>query len=123
MKANNNGEIKNNSKRKEKNTKNKTQKKYKNNQEITRSLINLSKHQRDIVCKNYFNTYDTFEDKIEKLFKKNKIDFLSTNYNLEKQILRDFKEASKPSRINPQNDFYSYINDKCLIDYEVQMIQ
>ena len=71
MKANNNGEIKNNSKRKEKNIKNKTQKKYKNNQQITRSLINLSKHQRDIVCKNYFNTYDTSEDKIEELFKKN----------------------------------------------------
>jgi len=123
MKANNNGEIKNNSKRKEKNTKNKTKKKYQHNQQIIRSLIDLSKQQRDLVCKNYFNTYDTFEDKIEEFFKKHKIDFLSTNYNLEKQLLREFKEASKPSNINPQNDFYSYINEKWLKDYEVQSNQ
>lgn len=37
---------------------------------LSQSLINLSKDQRDIVCKNYFNKYDTFEDKIEELFKK-----------------------------------------------------
>ena len=67
--------------------KHKTQKKRektkkKNYHKISKSLINLSKQQKDIVCKNYFNKYDTFEDKIEELFKNNKIDFLSTNYNL-----------------------------------------
>lgn len=72
MKVNNEEIYKNNTKRKVKNTKNKT-KKY---PMLSESLINLSKQQRDIVCKNYFNTYDTFEDKIEEVFKKNKIDFL-----------------------------------------------
>lgn len=119
MKVNNEEIYKNNTKRKVKNTKNKT-KKY---PMLSESLINLSKQQRDIVCKNYFNTYDTFEDKIEEVFKKNKIDFLSTNYNLEKEILRDFREASKPSKVNPQNDYYSYINDKWLKDYELQSNQ
>ena len=116
MKINNN-----NSKRKHKYKPNKT-KKTRNDLTITKS-INLSKGQRDIVCKNYFNKYDTFEDKIEETFKKNKIDFFSTNYNLEKQLLRDFKEASQKSNINPRTDFYSYINDKWLKDFEVQETQ
>ena len=119
MKANNEETNKNTSKRKVNNTKNKTKK----NVILSESLINLSKQQRNIVCKNYFNTYDTFEDKIEEVFKKNKIDFLSINYNLEKEILRDFREASKPSNVNPQNDYYSYINEKWLKDYEVQTNQ
>ena len=110
------------------NIKNKTQKKREKREKtkkkihpkISKSLINLSKEQKDLVCKNYFNKYDTFEDKIEELFKNNKIDFLSTNYNLEKQILKDLRKAVSPSKINPQNDFYSYINDRWLKDFEVQ---
>jgi predicted metalloendopeptidase len=109
----------NNSKRKINNSKNKTIKKHDNNKPNLSQSLNLSKEQRDIVCKNYFNKYDTFEDKIEEVFKKNKIDFLSTNYNLEKKILHDFREAAKVSKVTPQNDFYSYINDKWLKDYEV----
>lgn len=74
MKAHDNQEIgnkMNNSKRKIKNSKNKTVKTRDNNKPmLSQSLINLSKDQRDIVCKNYFNKYDTFEDKIEELFKK-----------------------------------------------------
>jgi putative endopeptidase len=121
MKASyNNEETNNNSKRKHKIMKNKTVKNRDNKPTITKSLINLSKEQRDIVCKNYFNKYDTFEDKIEEAFKKNNIDFLSTNYNLEKEMLREFKEASIPSKINPQNDFYSYINEKWLKDYKLE---
>ena len=105
------------------NIKNKTKKKRTNKlniPKINKSLINLSKEQKEIVCKNYFNKYDTFEDKIEDLFKNNKIDFLSTNYNLEKQILNDLKKAVSPSKINPQNDFYSYINDRWLKEFEIQ---
>ena len=70
MKENNeetDNKIKNTSKRKQNNTKNKTKKKHININKlpITISATNLSKEQRDIVCKNYFNKYDTFEDKIE----------------------------------------------------------
>jgi len=89
MKAHNNEEIgnkMNNSKRKIKNSKNKTVKTRDNNKPmLSQSLINLSKVQRDIVCKNYFNKYDTFEDKIEELFKKNKINLESTIYELDKK--------------------------------------
>ena len=63
------------------------------------------------------NTYDTFEDKVEEAFKKNGINFLSTNYNLEKQIIKDLKKSVNPSNITPENDFYSYINDRWLNSY------
>ena len=105
------------------NIKNKTKKKRKHKliaSKINQSLIHLSDKQKDIVCKNYFNKYDTFEDKIEETFKKNKIDFLSVNYNLEKQILKDLRKAVSPSKINPQNDFYSYINDRWLKEFEIE---
>jgi predicted metalloendopeptidase len=124
MKAHNNKEIDNkmnNSKRKIKNSKNKTVKKRDiSNDPMLSQSLNLSQNQRDIVCKNYFNKYDTFEDKIEEIFKKNNIDFLSVNYNLEKQILKDFRKAAQVTSVTPQSDFYSYINDKWLKDYTVQ---
>ena len=122
----NNNEPKNNSKKKHKFIKNKTFKKRTPNKDkpkINKSFINLSKEQTDIVCKNFFNKYDTFEDKIEEVFKKNNIDFLSANYNLEKQLLNDLKKAVSRSKINPQNDFYSYINERWLKDYELQTNQ
>ena len=107
------------------NIKNKTKKKRNksNIPKINKSLINLSQQQKDIVCKNYFNKYDTFEDKIEDSFKNNKIDFSSTNYNLEKQILKDLRKAVSPSKVNPQNDFYSYINDRWLKEFQIQTEQ
>ena len=74
----------------------------------------------NILCKKVPITYNTFEDKIEKKFKDNKIDFLSVNYNLEKQILNDLKKAVSPSNITPQNDFYSYVNERWLKNYELE---
>ena len=76
------------------------------------ALQSLTQPQRDIVCKNYFNKYDTFEDKIEELFKKKKIDLASTIYKIDKDLLYDFRKAANITKITPQNDFYSYINDK-----------
>jgi predicted metalloendopeptidase len=90
--------------------KNKTQKSMDSGQDL----------QKEIVCKKSANNYNTFEDKIEEVFKKKKIDFLSTNYNLEKQILKEFKKAVSPSKILPKNDFYSYINDRWLEDYKIE---
>lgn len=40
-------------------------------------------------------------------------------HNLEKTILRDIKAALKPSKIRPQDDFYSYINDRWIKDYKI----
>jgi len=81
---------------------------------------NLTKQQKEIVCKKSPNTYTTFEDKIEESFKKHNINFLSTNQNLQKQMLHDLKQAVSPSKITPQNDFYSYINERWLKNYKVE---
>jgi putative endopeptidase len=69
------------------------------------------------------NVYSTFEDKIEDLFKKKKIDIVSTSYNLEKQIISELKEAVNPKGIQPNQDFYSYINDRWITDYELSQKQ
>ena len=70
-------------------------------------------------CSDFFNAHDTFEDKVEAVFKKNGVDFLSTNYSLEKQLLKAHKMAVSPSNINPRRDFYTYINERWIKDYSV----
>jgi RecA-family ATPase len=60
-------------------TKNKTRK-IKNK---TSTSLYLTPEQQSIVCKNQANTFATFEDKVEELFKKNKMDVVSTSFNLE----------------------------------------
>jgi len=98
--------------------KNKTRK---NKKAILESITpTLTTSQRETVCKQFSNTYNTFEDKVEAAFKKNHIDFNSVNYNLEKQIINDLKKAVSTSNITPQNNFYSYINDRWLKEYELQ---
>jgi hypothetical protein len=56
--------------------------------------------------------FDTFEDKYEEELKKQNIDILVKNRNLEKKTLREIHEALNTSKYNPVNDFYSYINDR-----------
>ena len=87
--------------------KNKTRKNNKSLDDIT----NLSKDQINKICKKYKTTYKSFEKDVENLFKKNNIDITSANYNLEKAVLKDLKKAVNPSKITPNNDFYSYINE------------
>ena len=62
-------------------------------------------------CKMTFNSYNTFEDKIEKVYGDI---FSSKDFNLEKTIIKELKQAVSPSNINPRNDFYSYINERWL---------
>lgn len=101
--------------RMKKNSHNKTRKKpFK----LIKAVSTLTPEQRAIVCKTSANTYETFEDKVEELFKKNKINILSTSYNLEKQIISDLKKAVSPSNIKPNQDYYSYINDRWLSEME-----
>ena len=96
------------------NLKNKTKKKR------DTLLSNLTPSQKQMICKTSANTYTTFEDKVEEIFRQNNIDFTHTNYNLEKQLTKELKKAISPSNILPQNDFYSYINDRWLQDYKLQ---
>jgi len=105
-----------------KNNMNKT-KKYKNLL-LKDALTTLPLNEKNTLCEKYSNKYTTFEDKVEETFKKNKIDFTAVSKSLETQVIRDFKKAvSLTSKITPQNDFYSYINDRWLRDYEVKTEQ
>lgn len=79
-----------------------------------------NKTKKQILCKNQPNIYNTFEDKVEELFKKNKIDILSTSYNLEKEVIKQLKKAISPSKFTPNNDYYSYINDRWLKDLNIE---
>ena len=106
-------------KNKNKNIKNNQNKTKKKKVEITKASTILTPEQQAIVCKNSANTYETFEDKVEEIFKKNKVNILSTSYNLEKQIISELKKAVSPSNIKPNQDFYSYINDRWLSEMEL----
>jgi len=96
--------------------KNKTRKK---SVKLIKAVSSLTPEQRAIVCKTSANTFDTFEDKVEELFKKNKINILSTSYNLEKQIIDDLKKSVSPSNMKPNQDYYSYINDRWLSEMQI----
>ena len=106
----------NNPIKKIKDLKNKTKKKR---DPIINSVTSLTPEQRLLMCKTSANTYTTFEDKVDELFKKNKIDIAATSYNLEKQIVKDLKTAVNPNNIQPNEDFYSYINDRWITDIEI----
>jgi predicted metalloendopeptidase len=84
---------------------------------------NLSDKQKEILCKQFSNTYKSFEKQVEEIFKKNKIDITSANYNLEKAVLRDLKKSVSPSKITPNNDFYSYINERWLKNIDLEAHQ
>lgn len=62
--------------------------------------------------------YKPFEKRVEEEFKKNDMDLSSINYNLEEQILKQLETVVSPSDIKPTDDFYTYINDRWLIDKE-----
>lgn len=96
--------------------KNKSKKKY-------NKLSNISDKQKDIICKKYPNVYESFEQKVEDLFKQNKIDISSVTYNLEKSVVKELKKAVSPSKFMPNNDFYSYINERWLKDLDIEAYQ
>jgi putative endopeptidase len=88
-------------------------------EKLIKASTSLTPEQREIICKTSANTYKTFEDKIDELFKKNKVNIVSTSYNLEKEIIHDLKKAVNPSKIKPNDDYYSYINETWLTELEV----
>lgn len=97
--------------------KNKTKKRR---QKIVNSIDSLTPEERSIVCKTSHNTYNTFEDKIDKIFKEKNLDIISTSYNLEKEIVSDLKKAVNVKNVQPNDDFYSYINDRWISEYEIR---
>jgi putative endopeptidase len=71
-------------------------------------------------CANFFNSYNTFEDKFEKIYGDI---FSSKDFNLEKFDIKELKKAVSPSNINPRNDFYSYINEVWINQKELDEAQ
>jgi len=61
------------------------------------------------------NQYNTFQDKFSDEIKKKMI---SKNRSLEKEAIFDFKQATNLKGIRPQDDYYSYINDRWIHDLE-----
>jgi len=109
--------------RKNKN-KNKNQNQNRNQNSKVKTLKNKQNNNNDsVICKKYYNNYETFEDKVEEAFKKNKVDFFSTNYNLEKEIIKTLKKATTEGKIKPENDYYSYINERWLNSYNEENSQ
>jgi len=90
---------------------------------ILKNISELSDKQKSIICGKSANTYTPFEHKIDEALKKNKIDVSSANYNLEKEVVKDLRKAVSPSNISPQNDFYSYINERWLKDLGIEAYQ
>ena len=102
-----------------KTNKNKKSQTRKQKIKLVEAVKRLTPEQREVVCKTSANTYNTFEDKIEELFKKNKINIVSTSFNLEKQIISDLKKAINTRNVRANDDYYSYINDRWISDYEL----
>jgi len=102
---------------------NKTQKKIENVKNKTKKKKIVKKEIVDVLCKKYANSYEPFEEKVDEIFKKNKIDINSANYNLEKEVVKDLKKAVSPSKILPNNDYYSYINERWLKNIELSREQ
>ena len=86
-----------------------TRKKTKN--KVINKTKKVTPDQYNIICKKSPTIYETFEDKVDALFKKNKMDVVSTSFNLEKQVVSDLKKAINLKNIKPQDNFYSYINE------------
>lgn len=63
-------------------------------------------------------SFRPFEKEVEDLFKRKGINFDSANYILSNSIIKDLKKAINPSNIKPENDYYSYINDRWIENYE-----
>ena len=95
--------------------KNKTKKNNKDNKNGDKIKDEL----RDL-CKQYAETYKPFESKVEELFKQSGLDINSTNYNLEKEAIKDLKKAVSPSGIQPNNDYYSYVNERWLKSFKLE---
>ena len=86
-------------------------------------LKEKEKEKENTICNKYKKSYKPFEREVEEVFKKNKIDITSANYNLEKEVIKDLKKAISPSKYMPNNDFYSYINERWLKDIDLEAHQ
>jgi len=74
------------------------------------------KNNYEVICKQMNNSYNVFEDKIEKAYGKL---LLAKGFNLEKEIIKEFKKPINVKGIRPQDDYYSYVNDRWINNVSV----
>lgn len=86
-------------------------------------VLHLTDKQKELICKKSPSTFKSFEEKVDEIFKKNNMDVTSTSFNLEKEIIKDIKQAVSPSNITPNDDFYSYVNERWLNNIDVESYQ
>lgn len=89
--------------------KNKSKSSKSKKNQITRVMPKVSASEKKFICSDHFDKYESFEDQLEK-----SKHLTSKKYNLDKVIIGELKKAVSPSNITPQNDFYSYINERWL---------
>jgi len=73
---------------------------------------NKTKKKLDLLCRNYADTYNSFEDKIKQNKELNKI-LHSKNY--QNSLIKAFRIPYAPSKITAKNDYYDYINYSWII--------
>ena len=85
-----------------------------------KKLLSLEDQTKDVRCRNYNHNYNTFEDKIDLVYGDI---FASKDFNLEKTIIKELRQAVSPSNITPREDFYSYINERWMKKEQVDPSQ
>ena len=45
------------------------------------------------------------------------------SYNLEKEVIKNIKKAVNPSKIKPNNDYYSYINERWIKKINLELLR
>jgi putative endopeptidase len=102
----------------------------KNKPKINRSKKRIKKYDilstvssKENVCAEYLEPFKPFESELEESFKKNKIDLLTANKLLETELIASFKNAVNDKSVKPNEDFYSYVNERWLKEYTVDKSQ
>ena len=115
----NNNTIKkvNKTKNKSKRTRSKRTHSKKRIKNSTNILSTLSSKEK--VCKEFLEPFKPFEADLEETFKKGKTDFLTANKLLESELILSLKKAVNEKSIKPNEDFYSYVNERWLKEYKI----
>ena len=84
-------------------------KKY-NNKTVKRKshIHSLTNEEKSELCKKMPTVLEGFQEQFEK---ENKVE-LYQKKDVQHQIIKDLKKAVSPSEFKPQDDFYSYINER-----------
>ena len=92
-------------------------KNYNNKTFKRKNLVsNLTEEEKKELCKKMPTVLEGFEDQFEKDHK----DVLSKKNDVQKKIISDLNKAISPSKFTPQNDFYSYINERWISETKIE---